>query len=419
MANAKRNVFWLGLTSFFTDVSSEMIFAVLPIFLKNVLQAPFAVIGLIDGLAEGISSFLKYISGWLSDAIKKRKALAFAGYSLSTLSKLFLIFAAAWPAVLVLRFLDRAGKGIRTSPRDALISESVGARERGKFFGLHRAMDSAGAFLGVGLVILIFYLSFEHLSISESEIALLINKIFFIALGPAILALIPFFFVKDVVSPQALSLLDGRRIAAERALDSNQGNIRRTLFDFTGFSKEFYQGVLILSVLALANISYAFFLLKSQAMGVALFLLPVLYLIYNLFYALFSYPAGKFSDKLGRVKTLAGGFSILGLVFLAFGFVENTGLIWILFALYGLSVGITDSVSKAFVADLANPAFRGKSFGLYYTAFGFSSILGNMIFGFLWDKINATFPFILAGLVAIFGAFLLLAFRAPPPRGKF
>ena len=389
----KKNVFLLGVTSFFTDVSSEMIFAVLPIFLRTVLGAPFAVIGLIEGLAEGASSFLKYFSGWLSDFIKKRKALAFWGYVFSFLSKLFLIGANSWIFVLILRVLDRAGKGIRTSPRDALITESVEARERGKYFGLHRAMDSAGALLGVLLVILIFYLTFKQFFFEETQIAQIIRNIFLIAFLPALLALIPFFFIKDV-----------------RKQDNSGISHSSKLFSFKGFPSQFYKGVFVLGILALGNVSYAFFLLKSQAIGVALFLLPLLYLIYNFFYAFFSYPSGKLSDKFGRVKVLSFGFLILSLVFFTLGFNESKTIIWLLFALYGLSLAIVDSVSKAFLADIASQARKGESFGFYYMVVGFMSIAGNLIFGFLWDKINHVFPFAVSGVLVAFSATLLLFF---------
>ena len=388
----KKNVFLLGVTSFFTDVSSEMIFAVLPIFLRNVLGAPFAVIGLIEGLAEGVSSFLKYFSGWASDFMKKRKALAFLGYSFSTASKMFLILATSWPFVLLLRVLDRVGKGIRTSPRDALIAESVEEKERGKYFGLHRAMDSAGAFLGVGLVILIFYLNFKQISFDNNQVVPIVKNIFLIAFIPALFALIPFFFIKDAPQKESVS----------------RANPSLKIFNFKGFPITFYKGVFVLGILALGNISYAFFLLKSQSIGMALFLLPLLYLIYNFFYAVFSYPAGKLSDKFGRVQVLSFGFFILSLVFLAAAFNKSQNLIWPIFAFYGLSLAITDSVSKAFVADINQGERKGESFGLYYMVIGFLSILGNFVFGLLWDKINHTLPFLIAGIVVAIGAFLLL-----------
>jgi LPXTG-motif cell wall-anchored protein len=391
MSKEKKNVFWLGVTSFFTDISSEMIFAILPIFLKVVLGAPFLAIGLIEGLAEGVSSFLKYFSGWFSDFLKKRKSLAFAGYLFSTVSKMFLILANSWLFVLLLRILDRVGKGIRTSPRDALIAESVEAKERGKYFGLHRAMDTAGAFLGVGLVILIFYLTFRQISPSEEQIAPIIRNIFLIAFIPALFALLPFLFIRDVIS-------------------QNQNQKPARLFNLKGFPLAFYKGVFILTLLAFANISYAFLLLKSKSLGVALFLLPVLYLIYNFFYAIFSYPAGKLSDKLGRVNFLAFGFFVLGLVFFSFAFIKDSLLVWLLFAFYGLSLAITDSVSKAFVADISQEDRKGEAFGFYYLLIGLATIVGNFLFGFLMDKINENLPFLLAGILLLGGAFLLFIF---------
>ncbi|TSC75671.1 MAG: major facilitator superfamily protein [Parcubacteria group bacterium Gr01-1014_30] len=391
----KKNVIWLGVTSFFTDVSSEMIFAVLPIFLKSVLGAPFAVIGLIEGVAEGVSSFLKYFSGRLSDALKKRKPLAFAGYSFSTLSKLFLIIANSWPVVLLLRILDRVGKGVRTSPRDALISESVSESERGKYFGLHRAMDSAGAFLGVAVVLFIFWFAFRRFSVPEEQVAPIIRNVFLLAFIPAFLALIPFFFIKDVIKKEE----GGREKARQSKAD---------LFDFKGFSPSFYKGVAVLAFLAFGNISYAFFILKSQAVGVEIFLLPALYLVYNFFYALFSYPAGRFSDRLGRVNVLTFGFLTLAAVLFAFGLSQSGVLMWGFFALYGFSLAIVDSVARAFVADIADPVRKGESFGLYHMTAGIMSVLGNLVFGFLWDRTDSTLPFVIAGVLVTLSAILLI-----------
>lgn len=394
--NGKRNVFLLGVTSFFTDVSSEMIMAVLPIFLKNVLAAPFTVIGFIDGAAEGLSSFLKYFSGWLSDKIKKRKLLAFWGYAFSSLAKFFLIFANTWPFVFFIRILDRTGKGLRTSPRDALITESVDSKEQGKYFGLHRAMDSSGAFLGTALVILIFYLAFRQFFVPEQEAGPIIKTIFIIAFFPMLLALTPFFFIKE--KPKV------------EINEAKKEKSPASIFNFRGLPKKLYQGIFILAVLALGNVSYAFFILKSQAIGMALFLLPVLYLVYNLFYAAFSYPSGKLSDKLGRTKVLLYGFMILGLVLLSFGFNESKTLIWFLFACYGIGVALTDGVARAFISDIAPESRKGESFGLYHMTLGVASILGNTAFGLIWDKTNQTLPFAASGILVFLGAILLVIY---------
>ncbi len=389
----RKNVIWLGWTSFFTDISSEMIFPVLPIFLKSIVGAPFFIIGFIDGLAEFISSFLKYLSGLISDVIQKRKILAVIGYSFSAISKLFLALANSWFLVLILRSLDRLGKGIRTTPRDALIAESVPQEQKGKYFGLHRAMDSAGAFLGVGLAILILYFLTNQLA---WDLKSSIRIIFILAFVPALIGVILLLiFVKDVKRPK---------------IDFSENKPKKHLFNFSRFSYRYYLGVLVLGILSLGNVSYSFFLLKSQEAGIELFLIPVFYLIYNLFYALTSYPAGKISDKIGRVKSLAFGFFVFLLALLGAGFMDNIFLIGSVFILFGFSVGITDAVSKAFVSDLVKKEAKAESFGLYYGTSGICTLIGNSLTGFLWDTFNSKIAFLVPSLFILIGILMLLFF---------
>jgi len=387
-----KNVIWLGITSLFTDISSEMIFPVLPIFLKTVLGAPFWAIGFIEGIAESLSSFLKYFAGKFSDLTQKRKNLTVLGYGLSTLSKILFALALSWPMVLFSRVLDRFGKGIRTSPRDALINESVDPKDRGKFFGLHRTLDTIGAFLGTLITTLLLYFlnPNQKPELIEKNIRLILSLAFL----PAFIGLlILIFFVKEKKKER-------------------KANSQFVIFQYQGFSKRFYLALLILGIFSLGNLSFAFLILKTQKLGFSLFLIPLLYLLYNFFYAFTAYPAGKLSDKIGRVKILNIGILALALVFAGFAVFQQKFLFVFLFILYGVGIGLTDSVSKAFVADLSQKEKTGESFGLFYLVTGLTALFGNLMGGFLSDKINLEFAFALAAfLVALSGFLMAVVFK--------
>jgi MFS family permease len=395
MANkkTKNNIWWLSATSFLTDVSSEMIFPILPIFLKNVLGAPFIVIGLIEGVAEGLGSILKYFSGYLSDKIRKRKGLTIIGYALSASSKfIFAIANSSW-IVLAARTLDRTGKGIRTSPRDALIAESVDPKERGKYFGIHRASDTAGAVLGTLIAIVILYLL-------ENNISGTLRMILFISFIPASLSVLLLLPVKEVASTRSKQFKDHK------------------LFDFGTLSPRFKKVLVVASLFGLANYSYAFYILRADDIGIMLFLIPVVYLIYNIFYAASVYPAGRLSDKIGRKPLLLSAFVLFALVNLGFAFVINDITVWILFALYGLFIGLTDGVFKAFISDLAVREHQGEAFGIYHTTIGLATLGGNVLGGLVWQLFGAIWPFILSSVWILIAAFVLLTKVQPVAQKK-
>lgn len=395
MANkkTKKNIWWLSATSFLTDVSSEMIFPILPIFLKNVLGAPFIVIGLIEGVAEGLGSILKYFSGYLSDKIRKRKGLTIIGYALSASSKFIFAIANSSLIVLAARTLDRTGKGIRTAPRDALIAESVDPKERGKYFGIHRASDTAGAVLGTLIAIVILYLL-------ENNISGTLRMILFISFIPASLSVLLLLPVKEVTSTRSKQFKDHK------------------LFDFGTLSPRFKKVLIVASLFGLANYSYAFYILRADDIGIMLFLIPVVYLIYNIFYAASVYPAGKLSDKIGRKPLLLSAFVLFALVNLGFAFVINDITVWVLFALYGLFIGLTDGVFKAFISDLAVREHRGEAFGIYHTTIGLATLGGNVLGGLVWQLFGAIWPFILSSVWILIAAFVLLTKVQPVAQKK-
>ena len=375
--DSSKNVFWLGLTSFFTDVSSEMIFPILPLFLTTVLNAPVAIIGVIEGIAESASSLLKLVSGWLSDKLGKKKALVIGGYSLSTITKPLLAIATSWTHVLGVRFFDRVGKGIRTAPRDALIAASTEEKKRGKGFGLHRTMDTLGAVVGT---LIAFY-------ILQKYIGDAFRLIFLLSFIPGFIAILILIFkvreVKDHVK-------------------------KKIEFSFKDQSSMLKRFLVVITFFNLANFSYAFFILRAKDIGMLIALIPLIYLVYNLVYAFFAIPAGKLSDMIGRKTVLFSGLLLFGLTSLGFAFYANTTTIWLLFALYGLFMAVTDGISRAYVSDLAVKEKRGMALGAYHMIIGITVLPANLIGGFLWDKIDVQAPFIYAAILSIGSALLLL-----------
>ncbi len=376
--NQKKNVWYLGLVSFFTDVSSEMIFPILPIFLTTILKANMAVVGLIEGIAESTAALLKLISGWLSDKFGKKKILIIGGYSLSTITKPLLAISTQWTHVLGVRFFDRVGKGVRTAPRDALIAASSDKKSIGKSFGLHRAMDTSGAIVGT---LIAFFILQRYLGDA-------LRLIFWLSFIPGLIAvLILIFAVKEPKSK------------AEKKFNFNFKNLNPNLKRFLG----------VIFIFNLANFSYAFFILRAEDVGLMIALIPLVYLVYNLIYAFFAIPAGKLSDIIGRRQVLCIGFLLFSLTTLGFAFIANTLTIWILFALYGLFMALTDGVSRAYVSDLTVKEERGTTLGAYHAIVGITVLPANLIGGLLWHKINVFAPFVYAAILSIVAALLLVA----------
>jgi len=379
----KKNVLWLRLVSFFTDTSSEMIFPIIPIFLTSILNANMAIVGLIEGVAESTSAILKLFSGWFSDKIGKKKPIVFGGYAFSTFAKPFLAIATSWWHVLAVRFADRVGKGIRDSPRDALIAASSSKKERGRLFGLHRMLDTAGAMLGT-IIASILLLAMTGKSST-------FRWIFFLSVIPGIIAL-------WILSSKV------KEVKAKQADNAKKFSLR--IRDFNPVYRRF---LLVLAVFNFAQFSYAFFILRARDVGVILALIPIIYLVYNVVYAGFAVTAGKMSDKIGRKNVLSAGYLLFGLVALGFALAANSISVWFLFALYGLFMAITDGVSRAYVSDLVKAENRGFALGAYHSIVGITVLPANLIGGFLWNAYSAQAPFIYASVLSIVSALLLFA----------
>jgi len=389
------NVFFLGVVSLLTDVSSEMIFTLIPLFLSNVLGAATTIIGLIGGLSEGTDAIFRIFSGWISDRVGKRKSLAVLGYSISTVAKPFMYLASTWGAVLAIRFSDRVGKGMRTSPRDALIADSVSAKERGRGFGLHRAMDTFGAVLGLAIAAIIIYLlqgGGLELSLKTYQWLVLVGVI------PAVLAVI------------VLLILVRERGRKPSPVGGSPS--RLTLNGLmAGFDTRFKVFLAIMAVFTLGNSSDFFVILRAQNLGSSVLYVVLMLVLLNVTYTVTSLPAGILSDKVGRRRVIALGWFIYALVYLGFAVASSLWQVWLLFACYGIYYGIVEGVARAFVADLVVEEKRGTAYGLYHGVVGLTLLPASLIAGWLWQVVSPAAPFFFgAGLafIAMLGMMALI-----------
>jgi len=388
------NIFFLGIVSLLTDISSEMIFTLVPLFLRNVLGAATTIVGLVGGLSESADAIFRIFSGWFSDRIGKRKLLAVLGYSISTVAKPFMYVATNWGMVLGIRFSDRVGKGVRTSSRDALIADSVSAAERGKGFGFHRAMDTSGAVLGLAIAAIIIYLvqgGGWQLSLETYRWIVLVG------VGPAVLAvLVLLIFVRE-----------RRRQPSPGGLIHPVSLTKST----GGFDARFKVFLAIMAVFSLGNSSDFFVILRAQNLEAPLIQVVLMLVLFNVTYAAVSLPAGVLSDRLGRRRVITLGWFIYALVYLGFALASNIWQVWLLFACYGIYYGIVEGVARAFVADLVVEEKRGTAYGLYHGVVGLTLLPASLIAGWLWDTVNPAAPFYFgAGLafIAMLGMMALI-----------
>ena len=380
MRGLSLNILALGFTSMLTDVSSEMVFTLLPFFMVNVLGLEMALVGLIEGAAEATASLLKVFSGWFSDKINQRKPFAVLGYSLSAIVKPIFGLATLPFHILAIRIIDRVGKGIRTSPRDALIANSIQPGFRGKAFGLHRSMDTIGAVIGPLLAFLLFPIIWYR-------------GVFFASIIPGLLAVILLvFLVKEKKNPKVVK------------------KVSSITTEFKSLPKDFKIYIVIVGIFAMSNFSYAFFLLRAGELGISARFAPLLYLLFNLVYAIFAFPIGTLADKVGKRFVLMIGYVMFGVTCFGFAIAYSPLHAIILFIAYGMFFAIVDTLQRAIVPDIIKVEHRGTAFGALHMTIGITAFISSLLAGTLWQIYGAFVPFILGAIISITSAILLSTF---------
>jgi len=376
-AGVSRNTVLLAFTSLFADISSEMLYPVLPILLTQTLHASGSVVGLVEGIAQAAQNIVQGVSGWLSDKLQERKSLALAGYLLSAVAKPLIGLATAWQGVLGARFLDRLGAGFRSAPRDALIASSVAEENRGRAFGLEGIGDNLGAFLGP-LLAVVLLMSF-HLGI---------RWIFYLAIVPGLLAVFMILLVQERPVP----------VAAKSKIDVN---LRQ-------FPQPYWKYLLVTALFGIGNSSNSFLILQTKGIGASLEATILIYAGFNLVAALISYPAGSLSDTWGRRSVLLASFIIFFIAYLGFARAKSFVLIATLFVFYGLFQGIFRSVGKAFAADFVPEHLRASGVGWYSATVGLLGLVANIVAGLLWDRVGHAAVFYYGAAFAVVGSVGLL-----------
>ena len=389
-----REVVILGWVSFFADVSSEMVYPLLPIFVLGALGGSTVALGWVDGVPTAVVAVLTAFAGWRSDRIRRRVRYVQIGYGLPVLGKALLASATVWPVVMLGRSIDRIGKGLRSSPRDALLAEHAGPAQRGRAFGLHRAMDSAGALLGVLLsAALLWWFGRDGSRDFTTSLRIVLG----IAAGLGVISFALTFFVRE--APETAAAVPAPVPSTPSAAPPAP---RR--------GSKYAAAVVLFAVFALANSSDTFLLLRAGERGLAPWQVTMVYALFQLVYTIASYPAGALSDRLGRWRVIAVGWAIYAIVYAGFALTGRTG-VWPLFAAYGLYAALTDGVGKALIADLAPRGQRGTALGIFYLVTGGAAMVASLVAGLLWKHHGPAAPFWFGAAGAV-AALVGLAFVA-------
>jgi len=369
-----KGVWALGFVSLFMDISSEMVHSLLPVFFVSVIGLSYTSVGLIEGIAQAIALITKVFSGALSDFIGKRKPLALVGYGLAAVTKPVFALASSAGLIVSARFLDRVGKGIRGAPRDALIADITPAAVRGASFGIRQSLDSVGAFVGPGLALLLMFLLAND-----------IRAVFWFAVIPAAISVLVLWF--GVREP-------------ERPADAPKPRLPLHRSEIRKLSRSYWNTVAVGAVLTLAGFSEAFLVLRAQDIGLSLALIPLVFIVMNVVYALSAYPAGILSDRWGRPSLIVAGFVVLIGADAVLALAGDVTMVMVGVMLWGLYMGLTQGVVTALVADTAPLELRGTAFGVFNLVSGISLLLASAIAGWLWDQYGAPAPFIASALIA-------------------
>jgi MFS family permease len=401
------NVVAIGLVSLLNDASSEIIYPMLPAFLALALNASPKAIGVVEGMAESVSSLLKLFSGYFSDKTGKRKGLVVIGYGLASVMRPLLALTTTWYQVLVVRFTDRVGKGMRSAPRDAMIADAATPAERGLAFGFHRAMDHGGAVIGplIGLALL-WFVAPDPRTPSKAEY----STIFLFASVPALLAMLVLIFAVRETHAAPRQGAAGK-VEAKASAAAAGGRLRLTL---RGFDANFKWFLVLVALFTLSNSTDAFLIRRAQMAGVStgqgtLLLWSALHLSK----VLSSIVGGDLSDRLGRKTLIVSGWLLYAAVYLGFAYVSTPGAAWALFLVYGVYFGLAEGAEKALVADLVRPEQRGTAYGLYNLAFGITVLPASLLMGALWDAWNPETAFFVSAAIGSVAALLLALFVRP------
>jgi len=375
------NILSLGMVSLFTDLSSQMVYPLIPTFLALMGVSP-AILGLIEGVAESTASLFRTFFGRLSDKLQKRKIFIIWGYGLSAISRPFFYIASHWTTVMAIRFSDRIGKAIRTPSRDALISTSIHPSIQGKAFGFHRAMDRIGAIGGPLLAMLILYLLRDTMSELDA-----LKTMFLISVIPGLIALIFIKFTKET------------RVI-KKAMDKK----KKTAM----LSAPFILFLVANAFFTLGNSSNAFLILKAQEVGIAIFLIPILWMVYNIVCTISSPILGSLSDKIGRKPIIVTSFIYYSIIYVLFGFANQAWMVWLLFAAYGIFYGLSDGIFRAYVADIVEEENRATAYGVLNTVIGISLLPASVLMGLIWTQFNSQSAFIIAAGLGMVGFIIFL-----------
>ncbi|HOU50174.1 MAG TPA: MFS transporter [Smithella sp.] len=375
------NVIFIGLVSFFADLSTEMVYPLIPLYLTTVFGATPALVGVIEGIAESLASLLRVFSGYITDKTRRKKPIAFAGYAAGLVYKLILIIAGSWMGILAARMIDRFGKGIRTAPRDVLVSESCDADKLGHSFGIHKALDMAGS--AAGILIAFFIMKAWNGAYAYKEL-------FLLACIPAVASLFMFIFIRET----------GEHCEVSEPLHLVQG------FKTLDGRLKLYLAVVFL--FTLGNSSNAFLLLKAGYVGFDPASVILLYFLYNVVSSVFAVPFGKRSDRIGRKRLLVAGYFIFAIAYAGFAWAPNKAIVIAAFALYGIFTAMTAGVERAFVSEIAPKTLKGTMLGLHSTIVGVALLPASVIAGILWNAFGAMVPFAFGAGLSLASALILM-----------
>ncbi|MBN2134566.1 MAG: MFS transporter [Acidobacteria bacterium] len=394
----KKNIIALGFTSFFNDFSSEMIYPLLPAFLAIKLGAGPVGLGIVEGIAESTAAVIKLFSGIYSDKTGKRKPIFFSGYLFSNIVRPLIAFVGNWYQLLLLRFGDRVGKGVRTAPRDALLADSAGTTHRSFAFGFHRAMDHLGAMFGpVVAWVMMNYFAFGYRDVFLAS-----------AIPGVFVMLVIIFFVKEIkpdTKPEELK----KATSTDKNIKTNVLNLSQ-LKTFPGTFRRYLTAILIAT---LGNSTDAFLLLLAYMRGISEIMIPLLWTFLHISKMLFNLLFGYIGDKTSRLKLIISGWFVYSLIYFGFAFSTKPIHIWILFALYGLYYGMTEGNEKALVADFVSKKDYGAAYGIYNLVIGIGALPASIIFGIIWKLVSAEAAFIFGAALAMLAALIMTGVKNP------